>query len=98
MSDLALTVDEADLKQGLLGLAVALVEVIRDALRLQAHRRIASGSLARSDCERLERALRDLDEAIRGLKEDPGVARAAASLRAQLDRLVEDVFSWGCAG
>lgn len=92
---MALTIEEADLKQGLLGLAVALIEVIRDALRLQAWRRIASGNLAASDCEKLERALQDIDEAIRGLKADPGVERAAASLRAQLDRLVQDTFSWG---
>lgn len=94
---MALTVEEADLKQGLLGLAVALIEVICDALRLQAWRRITSGNLAASDCERLEQALEDIDDAIRGLKADPGVARAAASLRAQLDHLVEDVFSWGRA-
>lgn len=95
---MALVVEEADLKQGLLGLAVALIEVIRDALKLQAQRRISSGSLAASDCERLERALLDIDEAIRGLKEEPGVARAAASVRAQLDNLVQDAFSWGQAG
>lgn len=95
---MALVVEEADLKQGLLGLAVALIEVIRDALQLQAGRRIASGSLTTSDCERLERALLEIDEAIRGLKDEPGVARVAASVRAQLDNLVEDVFSWGQAG
>lgn len=94
---MALTVEETDLKQALLGLAVALIEVVCDALRLQAWRRIASGNLAASDCERLERALRDVDDAIRRLKADRGVAQAAALLRTQLDQLVEDTFRWGRA-
>ncbi len=37
---MVLDIDEDNLKHGILGLVIALVEVIRDALKLQAMRRI----------------------------------------------------------
>ena len=40
-----INIDEKNLKHGVLGLVIALVEIIRDALRLQAIKRIESGKL-----------------------------------------------------
>ena len=40
---MAITVDEANLKHGVLALVLALVEVIRDALRLQAFKKMERG-------------------------------------------------------
>ena len=42
---MVIKVDEDNLKQGLLGLVVALVEIIKEALERQALRRIETGRL-----------------------------------------------------
>ncbi|MDP2951752.1 MAG: gas vesicle protein GvpK, partial [Chloroflexota bacterium] len=46
-------IDEKSLKHGLLGLVMALVEIIRDALKLQALKRMEGGSLTEEEVERL---------------------------------------------
>ena len=42
---MSINIDEGNLKQGLLGLVVALVEVIRDALKIEAIKRMDEGSI-----------------------------------------------------
>jgi len=49
-------IDEDNLKSGVLGLVLALVEIIRDALRLQAVKRMEGESLNEEEIERLGRA------------------------------------------
>lgn len=46
-------IDEENLKSGLLGLVVALVEVIQEVLEREALRRIESGGLKEEEVERL---------------------------------------------
>ena len=46
-------IDEKSLKHGVLGLVIALVEIIKDALQLQAVRRMEGGSLTEEEMERL---------------------------------------------
>ena len=89
---MVLDIDEDNLKQGVLGLVVALVEVIRDALKLQAMRRIESGRLSEEEIERLGEALMDLDVAIEEIKEEQGVTETVKSVRDGLDDLVDDVL------
>ncbi len=86
-------IDEDNLKQGVLGLVVALVEIIRDALKLQAVRRMEGGSLTDEETERLGRALKELDIAIEQIKEDQGVSESVRSVRDGLDNLVDDVIN-----
>ena len=43
---MVIDINEDNLKQGLLGLIVALVEIIKEALERQALRRIESGKLS----------------------------------------------------
>lgn len=81
-------IDEGNLKQGLLGLVVTLVEIIRDALQHQAVRRMEGGSLTEEEIDRLGRALFELDNAIEEIKEEIGVAEAVKNIRDDLDRLV----------
>ncbi|MCP8317446.1 MAG: gas vesicle protein K, partial [archaeon] len=50
---MVLDIDEKNLKHGVLGLVVALVEIIRDALKLQAFKRMESGDLTEEECTRL---------------------------------------------
>ena len=88
-----LDIDEKSLKQGVLGLVIALVEVIRDALRLQAMKRMEGGSLTEEEMERLGEALMDLDGAIEEIKKGQGIAESVKSVRDGLDDIVDDVVN-----
>ena len=89
---MAIEIDEGNLKQGVLGLVIALVEIIQDALRHQAFRRMEGGSLTEEEMERLGEALMDLDEAIEQIKQENGIAGAVRSVRDGLDNAVDDVL------
>jgi len=88
---MAINIDENNLKQGVLGLVMALVEVIRDALRTQAVKRMESGVLTEEECERLGTALMDLDEALEEIIRDQGLVESVRSVRDGLDNLVSEV-------
>ena len=83
---------EGDLKSGVLGLVVALVEIIKEALRLQALRRMEGGSLTEEEVERLGQALEDLDEAIERIKLEAGIAESVKAVRDGLDQIVDEVL------
>lgn len=83
--------DEKDLKSGILGLVVALVEIIKEALRLQAVKRMEGGSLTEEEIERLGKALMELDAAIEKIKLEMGIAESVKAVRDGLDRAVQDV-------
>ncbi|HHT9126360.1 MAG TPA: gas vesicle protein K [Candidatus Brocadiia bacterium] len=86
-------IDEKNVKQGVLGLVLALVEIIRDALKLQALKRIEGKSLTEEEVDRLGRALMDLDVAIEQIKEEHGVGEAVQNIRSGLDDIVDDVLN-----
>ena len=71
---MVIEIDEKNLKHGVLGLVIALVEIIKDALKLQAVRRMEGGSLTEEEIERLGQALMDLDAAIEEIKEEQGIS------------------------
>jgi len=85
-------IDEKSLKHGVLGLVIALVEVIRDALNLQAMKRMEGGSLTEEEVERLGQALMDLDTAIEEIKREQGIVESVRSVRDGLDEIVDDVL------
>lgn len=85
-------IDEDNLKHGVLGLVIALVEVIRDALRLQAFKRMEGGSLTEEEINRLGEALMDLDTAIDQIKEEQGITESVKAVRDGLDSIVDDVI------
>ena len=85
-------IDEKNLKHGVLGLVIALVEIIRDALKLQAMRRMEGGSLTDEEMERLGQALMDLDGAIEEIKQEQGIVESVKSVRDGLDEVVDDVL------
>ena len=85
-------IDADNLKHGVLGLVIALVEVIRDALKLQASKRVEGGSLKEDEVERLGQALMELDTAIEQIKEEQGIAQAVQSVRDGLDNVVDDLL------
>ena len=85
-------IDEKNLKHGVIGLVVALVEIIKDALRLQALKRMEGGSLTEGEVERLGEALMDLDTAIEQIKEEQGVSESVKSVRDGLDNIVDELL------
>jgi Arc/MetJ-type ribon-helix-helix transcriptional regulator len=87
----AIAVDEANLKHGVLALVLALVEVIRDALRLQAFKRMESGALTEEECERLGEALMDLDIALEEIEKEQGITESVQAVRDGLDDIVDGV-------
>lgn len=84
-------IDEGQLKEGVLGLVMAVVEVIRDALQSQATNRMESGGLSEEEIERLGQALADLDLAIEDIKYEQGLEQAVQSVRDGLDDLVNEI-------
>lgn len=85
--------DEKNLKQGLLGLVVALVEIIQDLVERQAIRRIEGGRLDEDEIERLGKALIDLDEAIEKIKQDNDLEDVVNSVIVSLDDVAEDLLN-----
>lgn len=84
-----LEIDDKELKHGVLGLVLAIVEVIRDTLKIQSVKRMEGGSLTEEQIERLGNALLELDKAIDQIKEEQGVSEAVRSVRDGLDDLVD---------
>ncbi|NPV52086.1 MAG: gas vesicle protein K [Firmicutes bacterium] len=85
-------INKDDLKQGLLGLVMALVEIIKEVVETQAIKRMESGALTEREIERLGEALLDLDEAINKIKSDNNIHDTVQSVRDGLDNLVDDVL------
>jgi len=85
-------IDENNLKHGVLGLVLALVEIIKDALNLQAMKRMEGGTLSEQEVDRLGEALQDLDIAIDDIKREQGVTESVKSVRDGLDSIVDDVL------
>jgi len=85
-------IDEKNLKHGVLGLVIALVEIIKDALRLQALKRMEGGSLTEEEVDRLGRALMDLDTAIEEIKKEQGISESVKSVRDGLDNIVDELL------
>lgn len=86
-----LKIDEKNLKKGVLGLVVALVEIITELLEKQALLRIEKDSLSDEEIERLGEALADLNEALEVIKADNNLEDTVESVRCGLDEVVDDV-------
>ena len=82
-------IEEDNLKHGVLGLVIAVVEVIRDTLKLQSLKKIESGKLSGEEVERLGVALMKLDETLDEIKEEQGISEAVKTVRDGLDELVD---------
>jgi len=85
-------IDTDNLKHGVLGLVIALVEIIKDALNLQAVKRMEGGTLSEKEVERLGEALMDLDLAIEEIKKEQGVTESVKSVRDGLDSIVDELL------
>jgi replicative DNA helicase len=89
---MSVNVDEGNIKQGLLGLVVALVEIIQEVLERQAVRRMEGGRLSDQEIERLGLALVDLKEALENIKRDNDLNATVESVREDLDKVTDDMI------
>ena len=89
---MVLEIDEDNLKHGVLGLVMAIVEVVRDALQIQALKRMESGMLSEEEMNRLGEALMELDIAIDEIKKEQGITESVKAVRDGLDEVVDDVL------
>lgn len=85
-------VDEDNLKSGLLGLVVALVEIIEEVLEREALRRMESGRLNEKEIDRLGEALMELDMALDHIKWENNIEDIVESVRLDLDKVAEDAI------
>ncbi|MCH9730897.1 MAG: gas vesicle protein K [Actinomycetia bacterium] len=86
-------VREDDLKHGLLGLVMALVEIIQEVLADAALKRVEGGSLTDEEVERLGDAMAAIEEAIADIKAELDVEDVTQDIRNQLDALVNDLVT-----
>ena len=85
-------INENNLKAGLLGLVIALVEVIEEVLEREALRRMESGRLNEREIERLGKGLMELNDALEHIKAENDIEDTVRSLRGELDKLVEETI------
>jgi len=87
---MTIKVDSDNLKEGLLGLVIALVEIIKDVLQKQAINRLEGNSLREEEAEKLGLAFMKLDETLEKIKKENNLEKTANKIRADLDSLVND--------
>lgn len=88
-----LDLKESNLKEGLLALVIALLEVVKEALVHEALRRVEGGRLSDAEVERLGDALAELEEAVAQIKAEHGVEEAVQSVRDGLDQVVDELIN-----
>ncbi|MBI4199254.1 MAG: gas vesicle protein K [Chloroflexi bacterium] len=87
-----LALDEKDLRNGLLALVVALVEIISEVLRLQAVKRMERGSLSEAQVERLGTALLRLEDVLEETRTQLGIGQQVQEVRDGLDRALDGLL------
>ncbi len=89
---MSIKIDETNLKSGLLGLVVALVEIIKDVLEREALRRMERGSLNVEELDRLGNGLLELNQALDQIQQDNEIENIVERIRSDLDTFVDDTF------
>lgn len=90
---MTIEVDEEELEQGLLGLIMALVEIIKEVIDQQALELVEEGVLDDESAEQLGQSLMDLEETIQQIEEEQNIEETASETKDQLDRTVDDVLN-----
>ncbi len=84
-------IDEKNLKNGLLGLVIGLVEIIQEVLEREAVRRMDSGRLDGEEIERLGSALMDLTASLDKIKKENDLSEVVGKFRRGLDNVVDEM-------
>ena len=90
---MSIKIDSDNLKEGLLGLVMALVEILKEVLQKQAVYRLESGNLRNQEAEKLGLAFMNLDEAIEKIKKDNNLEKTTNKIRNELDSIVDDTIT-----
>lgn len=90
---MSIQIESDNLKEGLLGLVMAVVEILKDVLQKQAIHRLESGSLNDEEADRLGLAFMKLDEAIEKIKKENNLKQTSDKIRAELDGIVGDALN-----
>jgi type VI protein secretion system component VasF len=86
---LPLIIEEDKLKEGLLGLVVALVEIVAEVLKLQAIRRMEEG-LSPESVERLGQNIFDIFQTLEQIKKEQGLEESVNAIRENLDSVIDE--------
>jgi hypothetical protein len=89
---MTINIKEKDAKHGLLGLMIALVEMVEDNLKVQAMKRMESGRLAGAEYDRLVTALLELHYTLEDLKSLREIGESAQLIRDGLDDIVDSAI------
>src|SRR3989338_9205779 len=87
---MTIKIESDNLKEGLLGLVITLVEIIKEVLQKQAICRLEGNSLKEEEAEKLGLAFMKLDETLENIKKEHNLEKTANKIRADLDGLVDD--------
>lgn len=90
---MTIKVESDNLKEGLLGLVIALVEIIKDVLQKQAVHRLESNTLREEEAEKLGLAFMKLDETLKKIKMENNLERTTTKIRDDLDNLVDGALT-----
>ena len=90
---MTIEVDEEELEQGLLGLIMAVVEILKELIDRQALVLVEEGVLDDESAEQLGQSLMDLEDTIQQIEEEQNLEDTASETKEQLDRTVDDVLN-----
>ena len=90
---MSIKVDEDNWRKAILGLVMALAEIIRDAIEIQGMKRMEKGSLTDEEMERFGNALMELNDALEQIKEEQDIVKVVKQVRDGLDDVVDDAVN-----
>lgn len=83
-----INLEQDNIKEGVLGLVVSLIEILQELMDHQALRKMEKGYLSENEIDKLGQSLFQLEETIKTLKTDHQIHDAVENIRSQLDQLV----------